>query len=207
MALGDCAACLSHKKASCWTMSMGWQWSRLTTVLKFKHAQQNVYGRGGVLSVPTSYNQYFGFVLTARGKCTIALYMIVLFAGWQQSKWRVQERHYKKGLAPSSSMLSLSAAQTPRAHLSRSCQLPLGSAQRCSASSLTFSWEWSFPSSEGGSCNHTGVVTTTTQLASTKPRALYKVWVLFWAPSQSLCLFFLNRQIHCYSNSLSVDNL
>lgn len=94
-------------------------------------------GWGDCFSVPTSYNQYFGLVLSIRGKCTIALYMIVLFAGWQQSKWRVQERHDKKGL-PSSRM-------APRAHLSTSWQLPPGSAQQCSASSITFSWEWSFP--------------------------------------------------------------
>lgn len=131
-------------------------------------------GWGDCLSVPTSYNQYFGLVLSVRGKCIIACYIIVLLAGWHQSKWRVQERHYKKKrLASSSSMLSLSsAAQAPWAHLTRSWRLPPGSAQQCSASSITFSWKWSFPFLWGRIIQSHWGGTTTTQLAGTKPRAL-----------------------------------
>lgn len=115
-----------------------------------------------------------------------------LLAGTSEVKSAGKTTPQEEMAAPVLVLSLSSAAQAPWAHLTRSWQLPPGSAQQCSASSITFSWKWSFPFLWGRIMQSHWGGTTTTRLAGTKPRALYKVWVLFWAPSQSPCLLQAN---------------
>lgn len=139
-------------------MSMGRQWSRFTTVLKFKYEQQNAYGRWGVKGL--------GWLpLSAHLLPSVPVPFYYCSLCWLAAK---QVRSAGKTLQEERAAHSVRfhfLQPGPQAHLSRSWQLPPGSAQQRSASSITFSWEWSFPFFCGRIMQSHWSGTTTTQLA------------------------------------------